>query len=303
MFNRPPPMGAQSSYVSRISAGRSLRSIVMLFAFLSALYSLFSAIGNFRSISIDRGQHESKLATFSLVLGILYITVFAFELFGLAATATQRLPLVRLYTMLSFVTVLIATGGGLLDVVVHFTMKNDIIGECANLIQGDDVVFYPFGFFGPVSHSVVSPEDAQDWCSSEWNHDSWADIVELLILILVSVVFSLFAYGYYRQLLDPTSSANVVRTPLRSGFPTHYNPAFDASVPSLGYQYGPGYGPQPYGQFPPPPGPPPAMEGTDGKPPGYSGGPDYGYEVDDKAKENPFADFDEPVHKAGGSHE
>ncbi|KIK68391.1 hypothetical protein GYMLUDRAFT_68254 [Collybiopsis luxurians FD-317 M1] len=306
MFNRPPPTGAQSSYVSRLSAGRNLRSIVMLFAFLSAIYSLFSCIGNFRSISIDRGQHESKLATFSLIMGILFITVFAFEAFGVAATASQRPQLVRIYAMLSFVTVLIATGGGLLDVIVHFTMKNDIIGECTNLVTGDDVIYYPFGFFGPISHSVIDRDDANSWCISEWNHDSWADIVELLLLIFISSMFSLFSYAYYRQLLDPTSAANVVRAPIRgppSGFPSHYNPAYNASVPSLGYQYGPGYGQQPYGQYAPPPGPPPAMAGADGKPPGYTGGPTYGYEVDDRAKENPFADFDEPVYKASGSQE
>ncbi|KAJ3812581.1 hypothetical protein F5876DRAFT_74717 [Lentinula aff. lateritia] len=323
MFNsRSPPTGAPPSYVSRLSAGRSLRSIVMLFAFLSALYTLlsyvlscltllrilissFRAIGNFRSISIDRGQNESKLATFSLVLGILYITVFAFETFGIAATLTQRQQLVHVYAMLSFVTVLIATGGGLLNVIVHFTMKNDIIDECTNLVTGDDVVFYPFGFFGPVSHNVIDAADARDWCQSEWDHDSWADIVELLILIFLSMMFSLFSYAYYRQLLDPTSAANVVRTPIRappSGFPSHYNPAYNASVPSLGYQYGP-YGQQPYGQFAPPPGPPPAMDAADGKPPGYASGPGYGYEIDDKAKENPFADFDEHVDKAGGSQE
>ncbi|KAJ3764488.1 hypothetical protein EV360DRAFT_77429 [Lentinula raphanica] len=280
--------GAQPSYVSRLSAGRSLRSIVMLLPYIP--YSLLRAIGNFRSISIDRGQNESKLATFSLVLGILYITVFAFEAFGIAATITAML---------------IATGGGLLDVIVHFTMKNDIINECTNLVTGDDVVFYPFGFFGPVSHSVIDSADAKSWCESEWDHDSWADIVELLILIFLSVMFSMFSYAYYRQLLDPTSAANVVRTPNRappSGFPSHYNPAYNASVPSLGYQYGP-YGQQPYGQFAPPPGPPPAMDDADGKLPGYTGGPGYGYGVDDKAKENPFADFDEPVHKASGSQE
>lgn len=118
-------------------------------------------------------------------------------------------------------------------------------------------------------------------------------------------MFSLFSYAYYRQLLDPTSAANVVRAPIRappSGFPSHYNPAYNASVPSLGYQYGP-YGQQPYGQFAPPPGPPPPMDAADGKPPGYASGPGYGYEIDDKAKENPFADFDEHVDKAGGSQE
>jgi len=293
--------------MTRVSAGRNLRSAVLFFAFLSALYSLFAAIGNFRSISIDGRENQSKLGTFSLVLGILYITVFAFEVFGFGAAVTQRHQLVRIYTMLSVATILIATGGGILNVIVHFTMKNNIISECTDLIEGSDVVFYPFGFFGPVSHTTIDPADAQSWCNSEWDHDSWANIVELLIIIFVTMIFSVTAFAWYRQLLDPSSAANVVRAPLRgpmsaSAFPSHYNPAYNASVPSLGYQYGPSYGQQPYGQFAPPPGPPPAKDGVnDTKPPGYAGGPSYGYEIDDNSKENPFADFDEPTYKSGGS--
>jgi hypothetical protein len=98
------------------------------------------------------------------------------------------------------------------------------------------------------------------------------------------------------------------------GYPSHYNPPYDGGVPPLGYnqynnQYGqqpygqPPYGQAPYGQYAPPPGPPPQAtaandEGADGKPPGYAGGdgkPAYG--LDDK--ENPFADFDEPVRPHG----
>jgi hypothetical protein len=239
---------------------------------------------------------------FSLVLGILYITVFAFEVFGLAAAITQRHQLVRVYAMLSFAIVLIAAAGGLLTIVVHFTMKNNIISECTDLVQGSELVFYPFGFLGPVGHTVIDSQDAQNWCSSEWDHDSWATIVQLLIVIFLTLMFSVTTYAWHRQLLDPTSAANVVRAPIRgpaSAFPSHYNPAYNASVPSLGYQYGPSYGQQTYA---PPPGPPPAKNGADSKPPGY-GAPTYGYEIDDNAKENPFADFDEPVQRAGGSQE
>jgi len=300
MFSRPSrAAGApKQSYVSRLSAGRNLRSFVMLFAFLTAIYSFFSAIGNFRSISTDRSDLQSKLSTVSLVLGILFISVFAFQAFGIVATITQRLQRVRIYAFLSFATVLILTGGGILDVVVLYTMKSNIISECEQLLNGDNLVFYPFGFFGPVSHSVVNQQEATEWCTDQWNHDSWAGIIALLLWIFVSAAFSVFSYAYYRQLLDPTSAANVVRAPVRgatAGFPSHYNPAYDASVPSLGYQYGPGQQ-----SYAPPPGPPPFMGVSDGKPPGYAG---YGYEVDDKAKENPFADFDKPVRKASGSQE
>jgi len=309
MFNsRPPPTG---SYVSRVSAGRNLRSAVLLFAFLGALYSLFAAIGNFRSISVLRQNPdpETKLGMFSLVLGILYITIFGFEIFGIAATVTQRHQLVWIYSMLSFATVIIASGASLLTIIIHFTMKSNIVNKCTNLVEGSDLVFYPFGFFGPTQHTIIDQQDAQSWCTSEWDHDSWADIVELLFIIVLTLLVSITTYAWYRQLLDPTSAANVVRAPIRgpasaAPFPSHYNQAYNASVPSLGYQYGPTYGQQP--AYAPPPGPPPAMGGADAKAPEYTSKPSYGgydYNIDDNAKENPFADFDEPTHRAGGSQE
>ncbi|KAE9405582.1 hypothetical protein BT96DRAFT_988361 [Gymnopus androsaceus JB14] len=311
MFNsRPPPTG---SYVSRVSAGRNLRSAVLLFAFLGALYSLFAAVrtsttahaslvhDNYRLETF--GILKSKLGMFSLVLGILYITIFGFEVFGIAATVTQRHQLVWIYSMLSFATVLIASGASLLTIIIHFTMKSNIIDKCTNLVEGSDLVFYPFGFFGPTQHTIIDQQDAQSWCESEWDHDSWADIVALLFIIASPPTPG--TVSFWILLALPMSFALPFRGPASAApFPSHYNQAYNASVPSLGYQYGPTYGQQP--AYAPPPGPPPAMGGADAKAPDYTSKPSYGgydYNIDDNAKENPFADFDEPTHRAGGSQE
>lgn len=301
--------------------GRNLRPVVIVFAFLSFLWTLFAAIGSFRSISVERREGFSKLGTISIVLGVLYMTVSLFEAFGVYAAWSQRTPLVRIYAGLSAATTLIVLGGGIFEIVVHFTMKSDIIGICTESLTNADFVYYPFGFFGPRRSGTVTSDEAQDWCNSSWDHDSWADIVGLLILIFLSALFTATAFAYYRQLLDPTSVANVSRTPqnrMGPGYPSHYNPAYDGSVPPLGYnQYQNPYGQQqqqqqpPYGGYAPPPGPPPPqgfggydasvardVEGADGKPPGYAGGDGKpGYGLDDK--ENPFADFDEPARPNG----
>lgn len=116
------------------------------------------------------------------------------------------------------------------------------------------------------------------------------------------------AFGYYRQVLDPSSAANVPRAPRNNvgAFPSHYNQPYNVSVPNLGYGYnmpyagGPPPDQQPYQAYAPPAGPPPNHDDYEeyNKPPGYTGadgkaGANY---MGDKEKENPFADFDDMAH-------
>jgi len=297
----PPPQGAPPTYafVSRVYP-RNLRPIVIGIASISALWALFDFIGYFRSVNTARQEAVPKLATFSIVLGALYAAMFAFEVFGVFAAITQRVPLVRTYALLSVATALIIVAAGLIRVVVHFTLKNDIIDECTGLSENSTVSVYPFGFFGPVSHDFIDHDDAVRWCTRAWDHDSWADIVSLLISIILAGLFTMIAFAYYRQVLDPSSPANASRVPpSRFGAPSHYNPPYNASVPNLGYGYNtpyaggpsPEHGYQAYPSYAPPSGPPPTHEGYDGKPPDYLGGagPGYGAEKAD----DPFADFED----------
>ncbi|KAK0499020.1 hypothetical protein EDD18DRAFT_1154968 [Armillaria luteobubalina] len=299
----PPPQGAPPSYafVTRVYQ-RNLRPVVLLCAFLSALWALFSAIGNFRSISVAKDQGLGSLVTFGIVLGVLHMGVFVCELFGMFAAYTQRLPLIRIYAYISALVTLIVFAAGLIQVIIHFSLKKDIINECSTFSTDKQVLYYPFGFWGPVSHDTISKSDAQDWCTNSWDHDSWADIVTLIVTLILAGMFNALAFAYYRQALDPTSVVNAMRAPsnqVRVGaFPSHYNPPYNTSVPNLGYGYNMPYagGPfpqQPYQSAPayaPPPGPPPHME--DSKPPGYTGGDGKGPFAAEK-EDNPFADFDD----------
>jgi hypothetical protein len=116
---------------------------------------------------------------------------------------------------------------------------------------------------------------------------------------VVAALFASLAFGYYRQVLDPSSPVNFSRTPQAASFgaPSHYNPAYNASVPNLGYGYNMPYagGPPPgsyQGGFAPPAGPPPQQRDDVTKPPGYAGGDGTagaGYGKD----EDPFADFED----------
>ena len=110
----------------------------------------------------------------------------------------------------------------------------------------------------------------------------------------------MIAFAYYHQVLDPTSAANVQRTPAvpLGAHPDHYNRPYDAG-PGYAPQYAPyppyNAGPQPpQANFAPPPGPPPTDMGY-----GVGVGATKDREMrDDDSEvtkfEDPFADFDGP---------
>jgi len=213
------------------------------------------------------------------------------------SATTERVGLVRIYTLLASLATLIVVGTGLTRIVTHFVWKNDILSECTALASNNRVVDY--GFWGSFKADSLSPADAAAWCLRYWDRGSWVDIITFLILTFLGVLFTSLAFAYYRQLLDPTSAANASRAPsnqLRTGdFPTHYNPPYNAAVPNLSYSYG-------AGPYAPPSGPPPGHDDAfvppyDSKPPGYSGGDMKGFDADDKDSKNPFSDFDGPTER------
>ncbi|KAG6815537.1 hypothetical protein H0H93_009565, partial [Arthromyces matolae] len=224
-------------------------------------------------------------------------------LYGMFAGATQNLKHARLYAYLAAFATLVVIAAGFLRVVSHFVFKNSLLNECTSLTANQQVVYY--GFWGPVT-ADISPDEAADWCRRSWDHDSWAEILALIIIGLLAFLFTAVAFAYYRQLLDPTSVINSSRAPSNQarfgfGYPSHYNPPYNNNGPSSS---------MPYTQYAPPAGPPPgAGHGYEhdhdeafvppydgnGKPPGYvgggGGGDQKGYDLEGDTKD-PFADFD-----------
>jgi len=301
----PPPQGPPPSYafVTRVYR-KNLRPVVLATAFLGGAWALLSGIGWFRNFGVDRTQHVPHIANLSLALGVSYMAVAAIGAFGIFSAATQRLALVRIYALLTALATLVVFATSLVRVVTHFVWKHDIISECSTLTANKQFVYY--GFWGPIYSDTISPAEAEDWCNRAWNHDSWSEIVAMLILTVLAGLFTVVAFSYYRQLLDPTSPANASRTPSNQArlgaFPTHYNPAYDtgdgATLPTLGYG---GYRSNPgRGQYAPPPGPPPGMGGVSAErddpfaPPVYLPGDYKGYGDDGKDSKDPFSDFDGP---------
>ncbi|OCB87290.1 hypothetical protein A7U60_g5619 [Sanghuangporus baumii] len=213
---------------------------------------LYKKIASFRDISVD-DDLSVRLEIFDIVLGALYMTVLAVELFGLAAATMQKLPMIKIYAFLALGAAVIVSALGLIRVIIHFVFKNTLINECAALVEGDTITFR-FGIWGTTTETLDDDESAQDLCKDAWNHDSFAEIAWFIVVTILSFLFASIAFSYYRQMLDPNSLKTVSRgVPA----PQHYNPPYAAG------QYS--YGNNPYGRFgaggyAPPPGPPPAAQ-------------------------------------------
>ncbi|KAF5325475.1 hypothetical protein D9619_010065 [Psilocybe cf. subviscida] len=281
----PPPQGAPPSYafVTRVYR-KNLRPIVITFAFLAGLWALFSGIGFFRNANIYGRNDQTKLQLFNIIIGALYMVVLGIELFGLYASTTQKAPMVRIFAWLSLLVVLVIAAVGLIRSVIHFTLKSSILDTCTSANTGDTVFFT--SFWGPISGGTLSQQDARDWCNRAYDRDSWSEILGLLTTTGIAAFFASVNFAFFRQVLDPTSPANMLREPgaQRNGaFPTHYNPPYGG-----GGGYGAPPNPNYFPSYAPPAGPPPGRQNTDafvppyaagpnaeGKPPGYVRGDDY----------------------------
>ncbi|KIY42961.1 hypothetical protein FISHEDRAFT_54362, partial [Fistulina hepatica ATCC 64428] len=282
--------GAPPSYAFASRMYRSnLRPIVLFTTFLGALWALFRyVIAAFKSVNAVKNSNSfTMLRHFDLALGILFMAVLAIEVLGFTAAMLQRVRSVRMYAYLSVLSVLVVFAGGITATVMHFTLKSEIISQCTTMNTGDSVFVYPYGFWGPVYSGNLSAADAQDWCTNAWSHDSYSDIVSLIFTTVLAALFSVVAFAFLRQLLDPASGPNSWRSPSNQvraqGFPSHYSPPYNGYVPNTTYNASQDL------PFVPP-------YDADGKPPGYVG---EGYidTKDDKA--DPFSDS-EPG--ATGSH-
>jgi len=225
---------------------------------VTAIWSIFSGIGFYRNVGPYNDSGAPSLAKISIIIGSLYMGVFGIGVFGICAALSQNLTLIRIFAFLSALGALIVAGVSMLRIVIHFTMKDTILTACTNVTTGQ--TFFYGGWWGPVYSDTLSAQDAENFCNSYYDRDSWSLIVGFLILAGLGIFFSIIAFSFYRQMLDPSSPGNVIRDTRRpAAYPSHYNPPFGT----------PGYNPG-YYNYPAPAGPPPLPE-YDGKPPGYTG--------------------------------
>jgi len=233
-------------------------------------------VSSFKQLQIVQQDNLPKLAPLLIAQGTMLAVSCLFQTFGAVASGMQRFRLVRLYAPLCALSSLLVAGVGIMRVVTHFLYKSEWITECTTVVQNGSSEWI-FGIWD--LSSTDGQTDPSQYCSSQWSHDSWAEIIAVILVILLGLLFTSLAFAYYRQSLDPTSPINSSRLPAdqarQDAYPAHYNPPYDGTA------YMPVYLP--------PPGPPP----SDAKPPEYKRGSYVGDDKDAKERD-PFSDFDGP---------
>jgi len=288
LTSHPPPMSNPPGYTppvgwaSRVK-NQNLRSLVLPIALVGFAWTLSDSISSFQEISTDNSQHEKKLANLSIALGSLYAGAAAIFLFGVFAAASKRLALIRIFSFLSAAASIIVIASGFLRTIVHFVLKNALIGECTALATGQNVVSV-WGVWNSDPGHNLTPDEANRFCRRAWKHDSFAEIFWLIVEIILLPMFTFVAFAYARQESESVNGRG------RSSIPTTYAPAYAAGVdtsialPEMAYDHL---------RYAPPPDSPPPFDKTL---PGYGGG-----EMDKKDNESmrtmveddPFGDYDE----------
>ncbi|KAF9645548.1 hypothetical protein BDM02DRAFT_500465 [Thelephora ganbajun] len=223
----PPQQRGGNTFTSRMMKS-NLRPVVLFVAFITALWSFLWA-----SIAIS--------------IGILYSVASIIQIFGLFAVSVRNINLVRIYAFGSILAALCILAGTLTQIVIHFLQKKTLLSVCTDNNTGD-TIFYSWGIWGPVTSTTLNKADAARWCDRTWSRGAWSNIVLFFIELCLAAFFLFIIFGYYKQLLDPSSVTNTVHP--QNQYPLR-------AYPQQPYTDGYGYNPN----FPPPQGPPPGGYG------------------------------------------
>ncbi|KAF8308932.1 hypothetical protein DL93DRAFT_2170699 [Clavulina sp. PMI_390] len=186
MATRAPPDAPPPSYavISRVYR-HSLRPVVLSTAVVSAAYAALWGGSAFHDIHYDNSVVNS-IGTFDLIIGIIYMA--------------ERAALVRTYSLLGLLSILLVGAAEMIRIVIHFKYKSTIINNCISIATSStnscpDNSEYCFD-------PPLNSGDANNWCNSHFNKGSFSDIVWFLIAIAVACVFNFVAWGYLHQLLS-----------------------------------------------------------------------------------------------------
>ncbi|ODN99471.1 hypothetical protein L198_03315 [Cryptococcus wingfieldii CBS 7118] len=251
----PPPR--YTAVVRRVYP-YTLRPIVIFVSIVGFIYGIALGVESIKGRN-DDGE-TSKMKVFDIIEAIMFFVIAGTELFVLAVAIMQSLQLARLFIVLVPVGVLVNLAVSIVSIIVHFTLKSDLISQCVTNEEGDS-----FSDSWSGSSFNVTNTQANTICNNSWNRGTWGVFAWLLITLGISLLFASTYFSYYHQLLDPTS----VRE--RQNYRQNQNQAFPMQS---------SYPPPPDGQqawmVPPYPGPP--------APPGHYANnppPPAGYEKSD----------------------
>jgi len=187
---------------------------------------------SFKNRSNDR-RINAKLPTFDIAFGTIFAVLTVFEVIGLIAAWGRRMTLMRVYSLLSVVSILAVIAIEILEIVVDFMFKNDLINECIREVTAPDSVEC-FGYW--CTDNRMSQDQGNRYCHHQWTKITLGDFAWLIVAFICSTLFSYMAFAYVHELRSIGRPLNAQRYALQD-YPGRYGG----------------------NQYPPPPGPPPPL--------------------------------------------
>ncbi|WVF68202.1 hypothetical protein IAT40_002967 [Kwoniella sp. CBS 6097] len=240
----PPPTGPPPRYTAVVTKvyPYSLRPVVFFTAFIGFIYGIALGVASIKDMGDDFETAKQKV--FDIVTAVLYFVIGGIEAYALFVAFVQKIPLARFLVWLVPAGILVNLANQVIAVIIHFTMKNDLIDQCVKNEAGD------LGIDRVGNISNITTDQAQTICNNAWDRGTWSVFAWLFLSLIVSLLFGSILMSYYRQLIDPSS--------VRTRNSQAQNQAFQMQP---GYYYPPppppNNGSQPW-MVPPYPGPPAA---------------------------------------------
>ncbi|WVQ70667.1 hypothetical protein IAR50_000189 [Cryptococcus sp. DSM 104548] len=246
--NTPPSTGPPPRYtaVVRRVYPYSLRPIVIFVSIVGFIYGIALGVESIKERN-DDGE-TSKMQVFDLIEAIMFLVIAALELFVLAVAAMQSLQLARLFIVVVPLGVLVNLAVSIVAIIVHFTLKSDLISQCVADEEGGS-----FSDTQDGSSLNITSTEANTICNNSWGRGTWGVFAWLLITLGISLLFASTYFSYYHQLLDPSSVRERRNDRQNQAFPmqSSYPPPPDGQQAWMVPPYpGP---PGPYANNPPPP--------------------------------------------------
>jgi hypothetical protein len=225
---RTPSQPKSKSFVSQLYKA-SWKNPVIAVAGLNALRFAFACHNAFSDAIVDDAEVAENLTKVSIALGVMYLTAFLIEIYGIIGVSMQRLGLIRAYLYLTFLCSVLATAAGVLKGVSYFSFAEEILLECISLaVEGrttEKSLFrsrpWPSAPYG-MRHS-----DARKQCVYAWVHQSWAQVIAVFLFSFIpAVVYYMMVYAYYRQTTTPDHSANLQHNPRGAGAQSTREPSY-----------------------------------------------------------------------------
>jgi len=205
--NMLPNMGIQppKSLFTRIYE-TNWRALVLALSTINALRFALQANNSFHDVDVDHDQHLLNLAHVSFTLSVMYTWACVIEVYGVFSSLFPRQCLIRAYTVLSFLSILLVTAAGMINTIAYFMFADDLVKECVALASAGKMDMrslfrseaWRTNYANPVPAGI-----AQTQCLTTFHSESATQILSVILFSLVpSTVCFLIVWTWGRQVRD-----------------------------------------------------------------------------------------------------